>query len=150
MKKKLWFCLLIVLCMLPFFCLTGSSAEGQELKLSRYFTGTQGDWEIYGGNTHLIVVITSDKSAEIAQSVDDGSLNWDLKVSDGRTYRVNPESYYLYPDNQGVILRFPTFQNGFCPAVNPIAQIGTDMGIYYDIDFTAYDISGKVVYYGCR
>lgn len=148
MKKKLWFCLLIVLCMLPFFCLTGSSAEGQELKLSRYFTGTQGDWEIYGGNTSLIVVVHDPRSAEIAQSVDDGSLNWDLKVSDGRTYRVNPESYYLYGDHQAIILRFPTFAAGFCPAVNPILDINKDMGIYYDIDFTAYDISGKVVYYG--
>ncbi len=145
MKNKI-LSVILCICMLLPFCPQELWAKGTELNFSRYFSGDESDWEIYEDNTNLVVLVTGDECADIAKTVDEGTLTWYLKTN-GVTYQVDPISYHLYGDNERIILRFPTFTHGFCPAVNPIKQHGNS-GIYYSIDFSAVDKNGNEVYYG--
>ena len=125
MKKKILAVLLCICTLLPLLPVI-SFAEGVELNFERYFSGSESDWEIYNGTTSLVLTVSGDEAAKLASSVDSNAYTWYMKTN-GETYNVNPESYVLTDNDSRIILRFPTFEHGFCPSINPIEQTGEDV-----------------------
>jgi len=146
MKKKILAILLCICTLLPLLPVI-SFAEGVELTFHRYFSGNESDWEEYNGTTSLILEVRGDQVKRLAATLASQTLGWYLKTN-GEEYHVDPESYLLTDNDTRMILRFPTFEKGFCPVMNPIRQNGEDAGIYYDIDIEARDKDGNVEYYG--
>lgn len=146
MKKKFLAILICICTLLPLFNFF-SFGQGVELNFERYFSGDTSDWEIMDGNTNLVISLSGSHVNNVAEALETNAYTWYLKTN-GEQYQVNPGSYAKVNNGQQLILRFPTFANGFCPSVNPIGQTGEDAGIYYDIDIVAVDKDGNTVYYG--
>ena len=143
-KKSL--CLLLALVtLLPLTLSFPRPSFASEFALTRYFSGSTSDWEIWGGTTSLVLTANNLDANAIAADINAGTGNfaWYLSFNGGKELRIDPATC-AHHSPTSVTLRFPTYTCGFSPSYNPAGA--EDNGIYYDLSLRVEDKKGKTVY----
>lgn len=122
------------------------SEDGARFQLSRYFSGNTSDWEIWGGNTNLVLTATELDAAPLAKDIESGTHNyrWFLSFNGLEEQQMAPGSCALHSD-RAITLRIPTFTYGFSPSYNPGGN--EDNGIYYDLEMRIENADGVTIYH---